>query len=1204
MADGGDLDVSGAITAAAQKYGVDPTFALNVGQAESGLNPSGPASPKGARGVMGLMPDTAASLGVDPSDPAQNIDGGVRYLKQMSDRYPGRPDLAAAAYNAGPGAVDRHGGVPPYPETQAYVAKVTGEPSGAAVMNDFETSRGEGGSASPAAPSAPVTLPDGAVLNMSQARNVNPDKGGAYTDDAGKHYTPDSQNGSGYFRDDSGALFHITPPVDPAPSDVMADFEKTKSAEPAAPSASPATVGSVAAQAGQGVLNSVAGGLSAAEMVDPVNMALHTANTIGALGDQLKNRKIDTGALFGVMTKPDVTAPQLVGDPQNFAERAGRFAGEVLPGFALGPEGETSALANLASRAKNVAYPALTGIATGEAAHAMGATPGEVSAAQALGSIPGSVAAIPSALSGIGGLVSGAAKPFLANVSTASREGQAGQLLANAAGEGFGAARSALEGYKPLVPGSPATVGDVTGNLGLIGLSRAVATKNSPEYAALTAGQNEARTASLRSLSPNADPMAVRDHIQGTLDNLDARTQGDIDAAQTAAQAKVASIGGSGNPEEYGSQIRDSVTSALKASDAREKGLWDAIDPDQSLTGNVTATRLAGKNITSNVSQYDVPMNADEQRIFGQVAAMPDVMPLKDIVALRKSINDAASTEMATNGATATYARLSALRGALGDNLANTIGDAVSKPSVATKVADWESSAGPASEVRSAAGGGNQPPAGEGPAAVSSAGGTALPAGGRLGSPAGTQGVSSEISPDLKPVMMGKQVVGYTTPTGETISAAQAKAYQSPQAAPPQAPTGAQPTIDADAQARMRAANAATAEQAQTFRQGPVAPALKTAGYAGQYTMPSGAVPGQFFKAGPTGYDSMQALSKASPEALPAIQDYAASTLRDAALAPDGTIDPKKFATWQSRYGDAIRALPADQRAAFADAATATRTVADATAARADALKTAQSGAVGKILGLGSPDAVTKTVGSILGGKNAAADMQTLVDATRNNPDAAAGLKQAVIDHVTNNYISNTEAAASGTNKIKADAYQTFLKTARPALSKVFAPDEMERLNAIGADIQRSQRTLQATKLAGGSNTAQDIYAGGLPIGGKPSTMLDFLGGALASTAGAAAHGALGAAIAEPVGMAATELIQRMRLAGINKVNDLVKQAVFDPAVFSALTAKIKGPEAVTATAGPGRALLRALIAPTSAAVATKPQSQQSSTPSALQGVM
>lgn len=109
---------------AAERYGVPIKLVSAVIRAESGFNARA-VSPKGARGLMQLMPTTAATLGVRNSfDPRQNIDGGVRHLRALLDRFPNRLPFALAAYNAGEKAVMQYNGIPPYPETQDYVTKV------------------------------------------------------------------------------------------------------------------------------------------------------------------------------------------------------------------------------------------------------------------------------------------------------------------------------------------------------------------------------------------------------------------------------------------------------------------------------------------------------------------------------------------------------------------------------------------------------------------------------------------------------------------------------------------------------------------------------------------------------------------------------------------------------------------------------------------------------------------------------------------------------------------------------------------------------------------------------------------------------------------------------------------------------------------------------------------------------------------------
>jgi len=108
---------------AAAKYAVDPKLVSAVAEVESGGNQNAVSS-AGAIGVMQLMPDTAAELGVNPYDMKSNVEGGAKYLREMLDTFDGDVKKAVAAYNAGPNAVKAYGGVPPYAQTQNYVTSV------------------------------------------------------------------------------------------------------------------------------------------------------------------------------------------------------------------------------------------------------------------------------------------------------------------------------------------------------------------------------------------------------------------------------------------------------------------------------------------------------------------------------------------------------------------------------------------------------------------------------------------------------------------------------------------------------------------------------------------------------------------------------------------------------------------------------------------------------------------------------------------------------------------------------------------------------------------------------------------------------------------------------------------------------------------------------------------------------------------------
>lgn len=745
-----------------------------------------------------------------------------------------------------------------------------------------------------------------------------------------------------------------------------------------------------------------------------------------------------------------------------------------------------------------------------------------------LGGVGGAVAPT-AAERGFAG-VKDAAKSATAPMREQGRRDLAAKELLNRA-ENPTAFRAALEdpatmypGAKPgeLVPGSTPTTFQRTGDMGIGALEREVATQNPTEFMARRAEQNAARVGALDAVQPTGSAADVSALLRQQLQTIDDQTQNIVDRitqqARTATDAAVPAIGA----DDVGTRMREALGAARAQAKAQERALWRAVDPDGTMVINVSPLRNTAREIETGLGPMARALEGEERDIIAALRAAPETIPFQDLRDLRSRISGAMSEEMRARGQTPAYARLTQLRGALETTIDTAVqrrvaqeADAVAAGAMRAEdtlaerlraeTQQWRDARAAATGTN--AGAGDPGPAAGRASAVSGDAGAEVAAAGRSGNAPGGSGL---------PV--------------------------------------ATPLDDAAAE-RLRAASAATRERAQTYDRGPAGEALKTTGFSGDFKALPGAVPAKFFTAGPTGADRVGAYMAAVRDPAQAAADLgaaAAASLRQAAIRPDGTLDPRRFDTWLRQHRPALDAVPG-VRDQFATAARASQAIEVAAAARRQALEAAQAGAVGRLIGVTDPQDVVKTVGAIFGRQNGVQEMRDLASRARATPEGIAGLRKAIADHINTKLMTNAEAAASGTNLISANAFQNFVKQNRDTLRQVFTPQEVEMMGRIAQDITRANRSVTAIKLPGGSNTPQDLAAQARRE--RPNSLLaqllrlkDAAGPVGGAAAGFFTLGAPGIPLGAAAGWA-----NAARQAGLEKVDDLVKQALLDPALARTL---------------------------------------------------
>ncbi len=613
-----------------------------------------------------------------------------------------------------------------------------------------------------------------------------------------------------------------------------------------------------------------------------------------------------------------------------------------------------------------------------------------------------------------------------------------------------------------LVPGSQPTTFQATGDLGVGGLERDVAARNNQNaarFADRRADQNRARVDALGTLAdPTADSGAVTDYAKSGLQNLTdyhaaqvaaARARQEEQAAAhlealgrltdpaadasavtnyvrarlqgltadhsarvaTAAQGvadRLAQAGGGtfDNPAAYGDALRAPLAALNQGAKDAERALWRAIDPDMSAPVGAAPLKQLAAEATGALPATAKPPEGEEASILSAIKGLGETTDFGSMVALRSRLTDAIREER-RNGAPTVLRRLTMLLDNVDDTLAATAGDIASDParrqavvtSLQREATTWQSTAANEQRAGIEAGGGVRL-RDEGVAAPQASGVPPAPGGqgqarGQPGVPAGDQGL--------------------------------------PEAG----------GIPPEVAERYGAARTATRERNQTYGSGPVGSVLAPGAQYGSFKTTASNVAKNLFDS-PERLDAFVAAAKGDPAALAPMQDYAAFSLRQAAVK-DGMLSPAKYQQWMDDHGYALRQFP-ELRGRFANVRSAQASLDEALGAQKQALADYQTGAVAKIVDGRDP---VQVVGRALGDSAQFAD---LVDRVRPDPAATAGLKRAAVDYLMSR--SLTAARDGAAPEINVPALQkTFIQN-RKTLSNLFDESELDNIARVTTELQ------------------------------------------------------------------------------------------------------------------------------------------------------
>lgn len=379
--------------------------------------------------------------------------------------------------------------------------------------------------------------------------------------------------------------------------------------------------------------------------------------------------------------------------------------------------------------------------------------------------------------------------------------------------------------------------------------------------------------------------------------------------------------------------------------------------------------------------------------------------------------------------------------------------------------------------------------------------------------------------------------------------------------APAAAPEPLKPSFDPEAAGRLTEAKEAFKDYATTYRSNPVQGAIKTTGFNGQYQIPAGAVPGRAVVTGGRGYEAAKAFidaAQSSPDSIFAVRETLLNDLRG--RVRDGVLTPNAINAWKTKFDGALRAFDEYQPGfanSFDEAANAADRLAEFGAQRKATEEAFQKSAAAKFLGAADATEVEARLAQILRNEKAGvSQMRDLVSQAKANPAALEGLRKAAADWIVRKMSNTAEAATSNEKLLSGAAFQKLVRDSSPTLGQLFTTEQMNTLRAVAKDLERADRSVQATRIKGSPGTAKDIQqffkkgAQGLKETGYFVALAEVLKESFDK-------GGMQGLLTYGVPLASAYGFRYFRGTGLEKVQNLVRDALLDPGLARQLLMEV-----------------------------------------------